>query len=94
MVDRVLSKGMALDRNEVKLRNRLEAVRERLNRPTEFKARLNELMALQRMQVRPASTRRCGARDITSRVFLLCIAARVSAAVHEHRWPQTTCVKS
>ena len=59
MVDRVLSKGMALDRNEVKLRNRLEAVRERLNRPTEFKARLNELMALQRMQVRPANTRRC-----------------------------------
>ena len=63
MVDRVLSKGMALDRNEVKLRNRLEAVRERLNRPTEFKARLNELMALQRMQVRPANTRRCCCTD-------------------------------
>ena len=49
MVDRVLARGMGLDRNEVRLRNRLEAIRERLNRPTEFKARLNELMALQRV---------------------------------------------
>ena len=52
MVDRVLARGMPLDRNEVKLRNRLENVCERLNRPTEFKARLNELIALQRMHVR------------------------------------------
>ena len=51
-VDRVLARGKPLDRNEVQLRNQLEVLVERLNRPTEFKARLNELMLRERMHVR------------------------------------------
>lgn len=83
MVDRVQARGMPLDRNEVKLRNRLENVCERLNRPTEFKARLNELIALQRMHVRRDVTR-CGrAGCATPRGGALRVAARSRGCAHK-----------
>lgn len=83
MVDRVQARGMPLDRNEVKLRNRLENVCERLNRPTEFKARLNELIALQRMHVRRDVTRFGRAGCATPRGGALRVAARSRGCAHK-----------
>lgn len=52
-VDRTLARDDNLHPHERQARNQLENMERALNRPTEFKARLNELVALERMQDEP-----------------------------------------